>query len=243
MCTVTVIPGPPVRLACNRDESLTRPPARPPQVRRFGTRLAALPVDPESGGTWVAVSDAGLAMALLNVNPGPAGPRRFARSRGEIIPMLLACDNLADATRRVTRADADDFAPFRLVLAGRREAVEVWSGGNGFRTVRLLPLTAPLFFTSSGLGDAVVHWPRRRLFERAFSGTEDRRGRQDAFHRRRCPGRPHFGVCMSRPDSRTVSHTVIELGGRTATLTYHPDAPDRPATPVTVRLELRRDEP
>src|SRR5262249_11399645 len=68
MCTVTVVPTPgAVRLACNRDEQRTRPPALPPQVRRFGRRWAAFPVDPVGGGTWVAVNDTGLAMTVLNV--------------------------------------------------------------------------------------------------------------------------------------------------------------------------------
>src|SRR5436305_3313340 len=47
---------------------------------------------PASGGTWLAANDAGLALAVLNVNP-PERDRealRPTRSRGEVIPALLA---------------------------------------------------------------------------------------------------------------------------------------------------------
>src|SRR5688572_26484109 len=100
MCTVSVIALPGVdggfRLACNRDELLTRPAALPPEVRMFRERRGAMPIDPTSGGTWIAVNDAGLAVALLNVNR--RGPQKFSdrTSRGRIIPSLLHCDSADD---------------------------------------------------------------------------------------------------------------------------------------------------
>ena len=74
MCTLTILPlgGASTRLAFNRDEQRTRPAALPPQVRQFGGRTALMPVDPVSDGTWLAVNDAGLVLALHNVNP-PGG--------------------------------------------------------------------------------------------------------------------------------------------------------------------------
>src|SRR5690348_7977222 len=78
VCTLTIIPlgkrvrsdrgATPVsgiRLACNRDESRLRPPALPPELRQFGNRLAVLPIDPVSDGTWIAASDAGLVFVLM----------------------------------------------------------------------------------------------------------------------------------------------------------------------------------
>ena len=41
---------------------------------------------------------------------------------------------------------------------------------------------------------------------------------------------------MDRQDARTVSHTVVCLGPDRVTLTYHPDAPDRPADRHVVHL-------
>src|SRR5690349_16175849 len=67
MCTVSIIfTGDRIRLACNRDEQVSRPMACPPEVRTFGSNVAAMPIDPQSDGTWIGVNDAGVMMALLN---------------------------------------------------------------------------------------------------------------------------------------------------------------------------------
>jgi hypothetical protein len=89
-------------------------------------------------------------------------------------------------------------------------------------------------FTSSGLGDALVEAPRRALFDEWFVGVklENQLERQDAFHRHQWPDRPELSVCMSRIDARTVSYTVVDLEADRATMTYYPDAPDRPVAPV-----------
>ena len=55
-------------MACNRDELLTRGAALAPSIRLPGERRVTMPVDPDSGGTWIAASDAGLVFTLLNVN-------------------------------------------------------------------------------------------------------------------------------------------------------------------------------
>jgi hypothetical protein len=74
VCTLSVVPiGDRVRLAFNRDEKRTRAPGLPPRAARIGHRTAILPTDPASGGTWLAVNDAGLALAVLNVNPATGG--------------------------------------------------------------------------------------------------------------------------------------------------------------------------
>ena len=62
MCTVTAVPRARLaadlspdrlllRVACNRDELLTRQPALPPTLWVAGPRRAVMPIDPESGGT------------------------------------------------------------------------------------------------------------------------------------------------------------------------------------------------
>jgi hypothetical protein len=240
MCTVTVVPGrEAIRLACNRDELRSRPAALPPRIERFGPRLAILPVDPTSGGTWVAVNDAGLALTLLNVNSRTAfaGSQVVPLSRGNIIPALLHADTPLAASSALA-LDAAQYAPFRLVLVNWREAVEVHSDGARIRLVWRTVLTSPQLFTSSGLGDQAVEGPRRRLFGEFFDRPGDRFAQQEAFHRHRWPDRPHLSVCMDRQDARTVSHTVVSLGPDRLTLAYHPDAPDRPAETLTLTLPI-----
>jgi hypothetical protein len=250
MCTLTAVPlpGRHLRLAFNRDERPTRLPALPPAVGRFGERWAVLPTDPQSGGTWLAVNDAGLALAVLNVTvpapsppaPLPPGERGAKRSRGTLIPALLGLDTPADALAELERAfDYRHFAPFRLVLVGRGIVAEVrWDGREPMVKTRLLDGT-PLLFTSSGLGDHLVEGVRRELFDAAFAGPPDGwAAAQDEFHRHRWPGREHLSVNMARPTARTVSHAVVTLGDGSGTFAYHPAAPHEPGAPTLVRLPL-----
>jgi hypothetical protein len=240
MCTVTVVPcQEAIHLACNRDELRSRPAALPPRIERFGPRRAVLPVDPTSGGTWVAANDAGLVLTLLNVNPGNGLATSAARlSRGNIIPTLLHAETPLAAASSALALDAARYAPFRLVLVNWREAVEVRSDGARIRLVWRTVLTSPQLFTSSGLGDQAVEGPRRQLFGEFFDRPGDRLAQQEAFHRHRWPDRPHLSVCMDRQDARTVSHTVVSLGSDRITLAYHPDAPDRPAETLTLTLPV-----
>jgi hypothetical protein len=241
MCTVTVVTSrQTVRLACNRDELLSRPVALPPRIEEFGQRRAVLPVDPTSGGTWVAVNDAGLALVLLNVHSrnGTRAPQAATRSRGKVIPALLHDDTPLSGAFSALALDPAQYAPFRLVLVNRGEAVEVHSDGSEVRLVRRIGMSRPLLFTSSGLGDQLVEGPRRQLFRECFDQPGDVLARQDAFHRQRWLDRPHLSVCMDREDARTVSHTVASIGLDSVTLTYHPDAPDRPAEAVSLTLPI-----
>lgn len=239
MCTLTIIPcnlsGPGasetgIRVVCNRDESRLRPAALPPQLLRFGSRSAFMPVDPLSDGTWIAVSDAGLVFVLMNVNVkaskarlheiGPA-PARPILSRGTIIPFVLQAANLSEARVIVATMYHQPFAPFRLVIADRANFAEfVWAEGRGHAS-EPETIEQPLLFTSSGLGDDVVAVPRRRLFDECFASRREWRVSQDEFHRHSWMGNEHVSVWMTREDALTVSRTEVELGSDRLTMNYH----------------------
>lgn len=230
MCTVTILPlqsG--IRMACNRDESPLRPAALPPRIISLGKRRAVMPIDPVSGGTWIAANDAGLIVTLLNFYAAPHDRNAPApkRSRGAIIPSVLDAASLDEAFARTGAIAADDFADFRLVLADRASVAEVLLDKRTLTRKPPAPIDGPLLFTSSGLGEAVVGPPRRALFEEFFASAEDWRVQQDAYHRHSWPDRRHLSVCMRRPDARTVSYTVVEHDGDSVRLMYHADAPDQ----------------
>jgi hypothetical protein len=219
-----------VRLAFNRDELNTRPAALPPRVYPFGRHRAILPIDPAGGGTWIAVSDAGLALALLNVNSTQQmGPNIAQQSRGSIIPALLGCNSQATAAQAVLALDPAAYAPFRLVVVDHTGLVELRCDGRDLDLGPHTSLASPLLFTSSGLGDALVEGPRRRSFDRYFAHPYGLFARQDAYHRSSWSDRPEVSVCMRRDDARTVSHTVVTLRADRVSLAYHGDAPDVPA--------------
>jgi len=211
------------RLACNRDELLTRPTARPPVCQPIAHRNVVFPIDPQSGGTWVAVNGAGVAMALLNLNP----PRRLTdatqtrQSRGLIIPSLLHYDDAIKTANAARNIHPLRYPPFLLVIIDSEYVAQIRSDG-GSLSVAIHPFDdQPLMFTSSGLGDHLVEQPRRELFDRIVrSGPSV--ARQDAFHTHHWPDRPHLSVLMTRADARTVSRTTIDVRPGVARMTYLP---------------------
>ncbi len=219
-----------VRVACNRDESRLRPAALPPELRQFGNHSAFMPVDPVSDGTWIAASDAGLVLVLMNVNVMPRdnaapsiGPPRARPpiSRGRVIPRVLEASNLRDAVKLVEEVDLISFDPFRLVIVDRSHFAEFTWSGERESTAGPAAIDRPIFFTSSGLGDAVVASPRRRLFAEQFSQPHDWPTDQDAFHRHFWPDNQRASVWMTRRDALTVSRTEVELNSNRVTMSYH----------------------
>jgi uncharacterized protein with NRDE domain len=246
VCTLTIIPLPQaadLRIACNRDESRARPPARPPELRRAQLRTLIMPVDPVSDGTWIGVNDAGLAAALLNAYPAGVEAAVLTRqpplSRGTIIPTLLGSSSLDELVQRATAIDTSLFAPFRLVFADRREVVELRWAQSAMELKSREPLTRPMMFTSSGMGDELVDPPRRELFRGWFHSSADWPAEQDAFHRHSWPEAPELSVCMSRSDARTVSFTVVEVTTEATKLSYFPQPPNLPSAPVVVSVALK----
>lgn len=242
MCTVTIaaLSAPSnergLRLACNRDESRRRAIALPPALHKSNGPVVLAPIDPESGGTWIAVNDRGLVCTLLNGNP----PRRPAkegrnRSRGTIIPSLWSCSSAFEAAKHAAGIDPREFMPFRLVLADGDRVVSLFSDGGRVHRFGRSMEQAPHFFTSSGLGDAIVDPPRRALFEQ-FRRDGRFVKRQNAFHTHRWSERGHLSICMSRSDACTVSTCVVEVTATRVRMQY---AGVEPASPI-VTLEIPR---
>jgi hypothetical protein len=167
MCTVSVLqlPGNVIRVACNRDEQVTRAAALPPVVRRIGGVRAMMPVDPVSGGTWVGADEAGVVMALLNYNPrGAIAAAAAARSRGVIIPSLLGLGGAREVAGAAAALRPGLFGAFRLVVVDREACAEVADadragatdcGGVPGMAVGVLADVAVLS-TGGGVGGGVV---------------------------------------------------------------------------------------
>jgi hypothetical protein len=229
MCTVTALPrsllsseaSPEpllLRVVCNRDELMTRAPALPPTVWTAGRRRALMPIDPHSGGTWIAANDAGLVFVLLNAGNG-ASTTAGAVSRGTIIPTLVGCASVSRALAQMQRIQADRFAPFTLLIIDRDEIVDCRTDGDGIRH-RRRHLRSAILRTSSALGEVVVAGPRRALFQRAFTGAANAQAAQDQFHRHQWPGREAISVTMRRVNAATVSRTVVEVREVSVRLSY-----------------------
>ena len=252
MCTVTVIHAgqreariaqtPLLRLVCNRDESRTRPLAEGVVRRRLGSRVAIMPTDPQSGGTWGGANDAGLVACLLNANPpgvlSAATGGTARESRGTIIPALLAATDPAEARVIAGAVDASRFPPFRALVLDAETFFIASSDGVSLRLAETRPIRGPIFLASSGLGDRQVQLPRRLLFDEFLNESRDPFDAQRRFHEHRWPDRPHLSVLMNRADARTVSRTVVELFPDAASLSYAALSERPTADAPAVRAEL-----
>ncbi|MDH4063084.1 MAG: NRDE family protein [Acidobacteriota bacterium] len=236
MCTVSVVATPDrslVRLLVNRDERRLRPMAQPLLLHRTVTGTALWPIDPVSGGSWIAANDAGLALALLNMNG--RRPARGAPSRGAIVPRLAACRSLDEAVAHWRSFDTTGFVPFRLVVV-ERGAVAVFE--SGVPDPVCLPQARCHVFSSSSLGDDLVDGPRRALLEELLGHEPDAWVAQTRFHQHAWPDRRHLSVMMSRVDACTASITELVLSSEDCVMTYRPVVDGWPAGATTRRIPV-----
>ena len=221
MCTVSIVPlADGFRLGCHRDELHARPAALPPRAIRLDRGLATMPIDPQGGGSWIALTDAGLALALLNrMTPAALLLEPHRRTRGEIVTLLAAARGLDEAKRVLRAIDPGAYRPFQLVTVAGGEVMTATSDGAGVEVV-IRPLRLPRMFTSSSLGDASAQRMRGPLFEALVMNAEDRLAGQQAFHAHRWPRCGAFSVVMCRDDARTVSRSTIDVRGGSGSFAY-----------------------
>lgn len=245
MCTLTAVrvgrrETGEFRVVVNRDEQRTRAAALPPIVRRGAGMEAILPIDPSSGGTWIAANSAGVVLALLNANPiGGSLRRPLQQSRGVIVPSLLSSTSAGEAVRLALEVDPTRFPAFRLVAIDAETIGVVASNGAESHVQTMREFREPFMVTSSSLGDHVAELPRRELFMELMRSTSDHAAAQGVFHEHRWADRAHVSVRMSRRDARTVSRTTVEVLAGTIGMTYRSLEDDVPEQ--TRRLDASHD--
>ena len=222
MCTVSwIYQDAGYHLFCNRDEKHTRRPALKAQLLTRGGMRFVAPIDGDFGGTWIAVNELGLSLAL--VNRGPASPAQL--SRGLLIMNLIASPTLSDVAERFAARNLSDFAAFTLLgLAPGTPAVLFnWNGresGVIDDADRYMPLV------SSSVDREACEAQRRATLEtiRAKS-PELRPGALLAYHRSHSPAPSAHSVCMHRDDAQTVSFTWVTVDSAGANMYYADGSP------------------
>ena len=121
MCTAVLHWNPGGVLAVmNRDERRDRADEIPPgRFDADGVSYLA-PRDSERGGTWIGVSERGVAAFILNgYVPGDLElvGRSDVPSRGSIVPALLTHDADGARDRLQRRFDPSPYASFTVILA------------------------------------------------------------------------------------------------------------------------------
>ncbi len=221
----------------NRDEQRAREPALPPSIgEREGSRFVA-PRDGNFGGSWLAVNEHGLTVALQNYYGAGTGPAPSPPvSRGLLVIGMMDCRGADEVMSRLAGTGMGGYRPFHLVVfdLSKPPVGATWDG------VELTPsLSSPprLPVSTSSYDTESVLRNRRELFGR----MQGERGEPAAewlieYHRSHIPSRSACSVCMHRDDAKTVSfsHVLVDAGG--AEFRYYPTSPCRMGEAIVARL-------
>lgn len=222
-------------LFMNRDELRAREPERSPRVHLIrGVRVAA-PEDGRAGGSWIAVNEHGLALALLNANGAPAGGAPYA-SRGGIVLDLAAEVDSAAAVLRLEERELGRYRDFTLLLVDPERAVVARARSGLLELDRAGDAACPLL-SSAFDADAVCAARFEEYRTRVGGGATAAALR--AFHASHERGPSAFSVCMHRPDAETRSFVHVAVDAAAVALCHQAGAPCAAAPPVRVELARR----
>ena len=138
MCTVSFVPlnSQEFILTSNRDETVARGLASAPTIIEKKNYKIGCPVDPLASGTWIAASDYGDVLCLLN---GAFGRHRrklpYRMSRGLVVLDYFEMGNPEEFNRSY---DLTNIEPFTLVMVHRGSSLQLfelkWDGNQKFFT-------------------------------------------------------------------------------------------------------------
>ncbi|MEP6796336.1 MAG: NRDE family protein [Saprospiraceae bacterium] len=228
MCTVTYIPLQGVRfLTSNRDESPMRQSQGLISSHSPDQPTIHYPLDPDSRGSWIALSDSGRAVCLLNGGyesfiPNPP----YRMSRGQVVMDAVKAD---DANRYINTYDYEGIAPFTLLIDEKSSLTElVWDGVE--KHICSLPVNKPQIWSSATLYPPDVRAWRKSLFEKWLHETAVFDSDSIIEFHRMANGDDENGFVMNRKEIvRTLSITNISNRESTGTI-------------VHVRLDMERRE-
>ena len=162
MCTVTYLPlNDGYIITSNRDEKLVRIQSEYPRVFEVNGEKILFPRDGEKGGTWIASSEKGRTLCLLNGAFLPHTPHPpYRKSRGLVV---LDFFEMKPVQQLASNAMLDDIEPFTLLIAENKLLFELrWDGYKKY-FIRLNETEAQIR-SSVTLYSAEVIALRERLF-------------------------------------------------------------------------------
>ncbi len=165
MCTLSLFRQPDgFRITMNRDECHDRIAELPPQMIRQDNSIFG-PVDPMSGGTWIAKNENGFWGCLLNgyFEKDHSGQNNVI-SRGTILPTLLTENNPIDA---IQEFNPEHYLSFRLLVGSVDDFVLYEWNGNSYSQIDFHESyeDQTFFLSSSSWKQDEVIEIRRQLFK------------------------------------------------------------------------------
>ena len=235
MCTLSWTLGEEGYLvAVNRDERRSRLPAAPPLLQRGPAGVFLAPVDGDAGGTWIAVNEHGLALALLNAPLAVLErPPESYTSRGQLVRALAGATDLTVVAAALGTGNLGPFRGFTLAAFSPGAAPRAWTWNGAVLTGALEPVS-PLI--SSPLPDPAIAASRRSAFAAARPGAV-----QDllALHASHAPVRGPRSICMHADEAGTVSLTLVEVQRDEVSMRYAAGPPCEVELGPALRLARR----
>lgn len=209
MCTLTyLLHENGYELFFNRDEQHSRLLALPPKFNQING--AIYPIDPQGGGTWIAVNQQGLSLALLNYYQAPFNLNPNIVSRGQLILSLLQIQG--DVIKQLQRMDLSIYQPFQLCIFPEKLSLESqkvycfkWDGTALCSAQTYLPIT------SSSIDFNNVSQKRQQRFIQLVDINAPQSDQLKAFHHS-IDTIGKYSVYMQREDAQTVSISHISVG-------------------------------
>ncbi len=239
MCTVSwLLHDKGYEVFFNRDEQKGRAIAKPPQHFTHNEVQFAMPVDPDGGGTWIAMNNQGLSLCLLNFYQGDI-PDLPLISRGLLVKRLAPSACVADVVAMLNDLHLGSYAPFTLLvfapdLSANQGHVIAFQWDGHELTQR--PSKEPMI--SSSVAYEEVMLARQKAYQSIM--TEPRTVEKAwAFHRSHVPEAGYKSVCMHREDANTVSFTHVKVNENEMQMAYVDGAPCKEGPAVTTHLQKK----
>ena len=229
----------------NRDETIARGPEMAPVLREDDAVAWMAPCDSDRGGTWMGANEYGVVACLLNAyRQGESllpDPSSALRTRGEIIPHLLAKGPIEDACNWMNSDfDATQYPSFSLfVLSPRSACCFTWYHGGDLQRKPL----SPGWCVSSSCG-----WDSAEVIRYREAAFDDWRnegcamvGDVPAFNLFQAEGEEDKAPLMRREWSTTRSITQVQVNPSTQKIdmrSWPEPVPQgsQPATHLTLNL-------
>ncbi|HEV3224386.1 MAG TPA: NRDE family protein [Puia sp.] len=162
MCTVTFIPsGNHFFFTSNRDEYAVRPIAVFPEQHKIGGQRLLFPLDPQGGGSWIAVHQSGNTAVLLNgATKAHLSEPPYRKSRGLILLDIIT-NNVPVKT--FEDLDFDRIEPFTIILFEDKNLYSCkWNGRS--KRIELLNRFMPRIWSSVTLYGPDIIIKREKWF-------------------------------------------------------------------------------
>ena len=221
MCTVTFIP---IKkegyiITSNRDEKTSREYANFPYIKHFRDYDLMFPLDPQGGGTWIAMDNHKRTVCLLN---GASQPHQsmppYRHSRGIVVIDFFKFKYLSQF---IENYNLERIEPFTLVIVQDGKLFEIrWDGDKKYITEHSFDI--PRIWSSVTLYNSDIIKKRKIWFNNWLKDQENYD--QDMiidFHTFAGEGDTRTDVLMEREDHlKTVSITSVSNITDTAHMKY-----------------------